>query len=44
MSATIGKLPLRGVVKRRETNPRRGGDDNLPSHYQMNKIYHQLTR
>ncbi len=31
-------------MKRSETNPRRGGADNLPLHYHMKKIYHQLTR
>lgn len=31
-------------MKRSETDPRRGGADNLPLHYHMKKIYHQLTR
>ena len=31
-------------MKRSETDPRRGGADNLPLHYHMEKIYHQLTR
>ena len=31
-------------MERSETDPRRGGADNLPLHYHMKKIYHQLTR
>ena len=37
------RLPLRDVVERSETESRRGRADELPSHYYMKKIYHQLT-
>ena len=39
----LWRLPLRDVVERSETESRRGRADELPSHYHMKKIYHQLT-